>query len=79
MATSAQPSFLAYFLAYQCGNWLSTLQGVSQLTTILAIHRTGICVALILALILRSRRWDWFAVATIAALYVLRISGQLAR
>lgn len=71
--------FLAFFLAYQGGNWLSTLQGVSKLTTILAIHRTGICIALVFALVLRSRRWDWFAVATIATLYALRISEQLAR
>lgn len=36
------------------------------------------CAALIIALAARSRRWDWFALALVAAAYALRLVTQIA-
>lgn len=71
-------AFLLFFLAYQGGNWLIDLSGLMPpLPTVIFIHRTMVCVVLIVALIGRSRRWDWAAVALVAAAYGLRLVTQL--
>ncbi|HSC18861.1 MAG TPA: hypothetical protein VLC74_08105 [Rhizomicrobium sp.] len=69
--------FLSFFLLYQCSNWLLDLIGVvGAPPLVVVVHRTGVCVALVVALIARSRRWDWLAVGAAAAAYVLRLVTQ---
>jgi len=38
-----------------------------------------VCVGLIVALIGRSRRWDWVGLAVVALAYCLRLFTQIAR
>jgi hypothetical protein len=72
-------AFLLFFLAYQGSNWVIDLSGLTgmPLAPVVYIHRTIVCVALIAALIARSRRWDWAALAVIAGAYALRLVTQL--
>jgi hypothetical protein len=71
-------AFLLFFLAYQGGNWIVDLTGLSLVTQpVVYIHRTIVCAALIMALIGRSRRWDWAAMAVVAAAYALRLVTQM--
>src|SRR5688572_3261380 len=58
-------AFLLFFLAYQGGNWVVDFVGLTamSLPPVVYIHRTLVCVALIAALLARSRRWDWVALA----------------
>lgn len=73
-------AFLLFFLAYQGGNWIIDLSGlIPQTPTVVLVHRTMVCVALIVALLGKSRRWDWAAVALVAAAYGLRLVTQLVR
>lgn len=73
-------AFLLFFLAYQGGNWIIDLSGlIPQTPTVVFVHRTMVCVALIVALLGKSRRWDWAAVALVAAAYGLRLVTQLVR
>lgn len=74
-------AFLIFFLAYQMGNWLLDISGLTGgfPPRIVLIHRSAVCVALVIALIGRSRRWDWVAVAIVAAAYALRLFTQVAR
>jgi hypothetical protein len=69
-------AFLCFFLAYQCGNWLLDIIGLGAAPMITIIHRAAVCVALGVALIARSRRWDWIAAAVVAAAYILRLVTQ---
>jgi hypothetical protein len=72
--------FFIFFLGYQAGNWILDASGLTQgLPLIVLIHRTAVCVALIVALVARSRRWDWAAAAVVATAYALRLITQLAR
>jgi hypothetical protein len=72
-------AFFVYFLAYQGGNWVIDLAGLTgSLPRIVAVHRIAVCVALIVAAIARSRRWDWAAAGVVAAAYALRLITQLA-
>lgn len=71
-------AFLIFFLAYQGGNWIIDLSGLVPMSPpVVFIHRTVVCLALIVALIARSRRWDWVALAVIAGAYSLRLVTQL--
>ena len=71
-------AFLLFFLAYQGGNWILDLSGLNPRTNMVVLgHRTLVCVALIVALLGRSRRWDWAAVALVTAAYGLRLVTQL--
>lgn len=71
-------AFLIFFLAYQGGNWIIDLSGLVPMSPpVVFIHRTMVCLALIVALIARSRRWDWLALAVIAGAYALRLVTQL--
>lgn len=71
-------AFLLFFLAYQAGNWIVDLIGLNpQAQTVVLVHRTIVCLALIVALLGRSRRWDWAAVALVSAAYALRLVTQL--
>lgn len=73
-------AFLLFFFAYQGGNWIIHLSGlIPQTPTVVFVHRTMVCVALIVALLGKSRRWDWAAVALVAAAYGLRLVTQLVR
>jgi hypothetical protein len=72
-------AFLIFFLAYQAGNWIIDLAGLTDsLPAIVAIHRSIVCAALIMALVARSRAWDWVAVALVTGAYALRLITQLA-
>ncbi len=72
-------AFLLLFLAYQGGNWTIDLSGLTSMSlpTVVYIHRSIVCVALITALIARSRRWDWVALVVIAGAYAIRLLTQL--
>ena len=72
-------TFLLLFLGYQAGNWVIDASGLAGITPLVVlIHRTAVCVALVIALVGRSRRWDWAAVAMVAAACALRLVTQLA-
>lgn len=72
-------AFLIFFLAYQGGNWIIDLSGLTPMSSppVILIIRTLVCLALITALIARKRRWDWAALALIAAAYAFRLVTQL--
>jgi hypothetical protein len=69
--------FLAFFLAYHCGNWLLDLVGLGTLLPIVIVDRSAMCAALVGALVARSRSWDWAAVGVVAAAYALRLFTQI--
>ena len=73
-------AFLIFFLGYQAVNWLLDASGLTGgwPPRVVLIHRTAVCVGLAVALVGRSRRWDWMAVAVIAAAYALRLITQVA-
>jgi hypothetical protein len=73
-------AFLIFFLGYQVGNWLLDASGLTGgwPPLVVLIHRSAVCLALVIALIARSRRWDWAAVTIAAAAYALRLFTQLA-
>jgi hypothetical protein len=63
----------------QAGNWIIDLAGLTgSLPSVVAIHRSIVCVGLIVALVARSRAWDWAAVALVAGAYAVRLITQLA-
>jgi len=72
-------AFLIFFLAYQGGNWIIDLSGLTPMSSppVVYVHRTLVCLSLIVALLARSRRWDWVALAVIAGAYALRLVTQL--
>lgn len=74
-------AFLIFFLAYQGGNWLLDISGLTGgfPPPVVLVHRSAVCVGLGLALIARSRRWDWVAVGIVAGAYALRLFTQIAR
>jgi hypothetical protein len=43
------------------------------------VYRTIVSLALVAALIARSRRWDWAALVVVAGAYALRLVTQLVR
>jgi len=73
--------FLIFFLFYQVGNWLLDLSGLTGgfPPAVVLIHRSAVCIALLIALIGRSRRWDWFAATIVAAAYALRLFTQVVK
>ena len=73
-------AFLLFFLAYGLGNWTLSLSGLipSPVPAVL-ISRTMVSIALVAALVARSRRWDWAALAVIAGAYALRLVTQLVK
>ena len=71
-------AFLLFFLAYHCGNWLIDLAGIGGARPpIVYIPRGVVSAALVVALLARSPRWDWLAVAVIAAAFAVRLVSQL--
>lgn len=73
-------AFLIFFLGYQAVNWVLDASGLTGgwPPMIVLVHRTAVCVGLAVALIGRSRRWDWLGVMIIAVAYGLRLFTQLA-
>lgn len=73
-------AFLLFLLGYQCGNWILdfAVRGGPP-PMIVAISRSVAGLALIVALLVRSRRLDWAALAVIAGAYGLRLVTQVAR
>jgi hypothetical protein len=73
-------AFLLFLLGYQCGNWILDFAVRGGLpSTIVAVSRTAAGLALVVTLLARSRRWDWAALAVIAAAYASRLVTQLAQ
>jgi hypothetical protein len=73
-------AFLLFFLGYGLGNWILTLSGLTPgPVPAVLISRTIVTLAVVGALIGRSRRWDWAAVALIAGGYALRLVTQLVK
>ena len=73
-------AFLIFFLGYQAVNWVLDASGLTGgwPPRVVLIHRVGVCVGLIVALIGRSRRWDWLGLAFVALAYGLRLFTQIA-
>jgi hypothetical protein len=73
-------AFLLFFLAYGLGNWTLSLSGLipSPVPAVL-ISRAMVSIALVAALVARSRRWDWAALAVIAGANALRLVTQLVK
>jgi hypothetical protein len=73
-------AFLLFLLAYQGGNWIVDLAGLAgPRPAIVPAVRAVASVALVVALLARSRKWDWAAVAVIAATLAVRLVTQLVR
>lgn len=73
-------AFLLFLLGYQCGNWILDFAVRGGLPPmIVAVSRTVAGLALVVALLARSRRWDWMALAVIAAAYASRLMTQHAQ
>jgi hypothetical protein len=71
-------AFLLFFLAYGLGNWAVDLSGLTPGSSqVVIIYRSIVSLALLAALIARSRRWDWAAWAVVAGAYGLRLVTQL--
>ena len=70
-------AFLLFFFGYQCGNWIIDFVVRGGPPTIVAISRAVGGLALIVALVARSRRWDWAASAVLAAAYASRLVTQM--
>jgi hypothetical protein len=73
-------AFLLFLFGYQCGNWIidfAVRGGPPEM--IVAVSRSIAGLALVVALLARSRRWDWVAFAIIAAAYAARLVTQLAQ
>jgi hypothetical protein len=72
--------FLIFFLCYQVVNWVLDASGLTGgwPPLVVLIHRTAVCAGLVVALIGRSRRWDWVGVVLVALAYGLRLFTQLA-
>lgn len=72
--------FLLFFLGYGLGNWLITLCGLTPgVAPAVYISRAIVTLAIVIALVARSRRWDWLALAATAAALSARLVTQLAR
>jgi hypothetical protein len=72
--------FLLFFLCYGLGNWLVDLSGLTPGSApVIFIYRTVVSLALVAALVARSRRWDWAVLSLVAAAYALRLVTQLVR
>ena len=71
-------AFLLFFLAYGLGNWVIDFSGLTPGSgRVVVIYRSIVSLALVVALVARSRRWDWAALAVIAGAYALRLVTQL--
>jgi len=78
--TEERTAFLLFFFAYQCGNWVFDLAVRGELPpTIVAVTRTVGGLALVIALLGRSRRWDWAALTVLAGAYAFRLLTQLVK
>ena len=72
-------AFLLFLLGYQAGNWTVDLSGLAGSRPQIVLILRGIATAaLVVALLARSRRWDWAAFAVIAAAFAVRLVTQLA-
>jgi hypothetical protein len=70
-------AFLLFFLGYQAGNWILDLSGIAgSREPVVLVVRAIATVALVIALLARSRRWDWAAVAVIASTLAVRLVTQ---
>jgi hypothetical protein len=71
-------AFLLFFLAYGIGNWIMDWSGLTAGSAPnVVIARSVVTLALVAALIARSRRWDWAALTVIAGAYAMRLLTQL--
>lgn len=70
-------AFLLFLLGYQGGNWIVDLSGLAgSRPQIVFVLRAIATAALVVALLARSRRWDWAAFAVIAAAFAVRLVTQ---
>ena len=73
-------AFLLFLLGYSAGNWILDLSGLTgREPPLVLIVRAVSTVALAVALIGRSRRWDWLPVAVFGSALVIRLATQLVR
>jgi len=70
-------AFLLFFLAYGLGNWIIDFSGLTPRSSkVVLIYRMIVSLALVVALLARSRRWDWAAVAVITLILAVRLVTQ---
>lgn len=74
-------AFLIFFLGYQAVNWVLDASGLmgGWPPPVVLVHRAAVCVGLAVALLGRSRRWDWFGAVVVALAYGLRLLTQVAQ
>lgn len=70
-------AFLLFLFGYQGGNWILDLSGLTGSQPLVLVLRGIASTALVIALLSRSRRWDWAALAVIAAAFAVRLLTQL--
>ncbi len=70
-------AFLLFLFGYQAGNWILDLSGLTASQPIVLVVRGIASAALVAAVLTRSRRWDWTALAIIAAAFAVRLVTQL--
>lgn len=72
-------AFLLFLFGYQGGNWILDVAGLSASAPIVFATRGTASAAVVVALLARSRKWDWAALAVIAAAFAVRLVTQLVR
>ena len=70
-------AFLLFLFGYQAGNWILDLSGLTASQPLVLVVRGIASAALVTALLTRSRRWNWTALAIIAAAFAVRLVTQL--
>ena len=71
-------AFLLFLFGYNSGNWILdfTIRETPPPTSVL-VPRAIATAAMVVALLARSRRWDWAALCVIAAAFAVRLATQL--
>ena len=73
-------AFLLFLLGYSAGNWILDYSGLlEQEKPIVVIVRAASTAALLVAIIARSRRWDWLPVAVFGSALAIRLVTQVVR
>ncbi len=72
-------AFLWFILGYSAGNWILDFSGLAgpQPATVMIV-RIPATAAVVVALLARSRRWDWLPVVVFGSALVIRLVTQIA-
>jgi hypothetical protein len=72
-------AFVSVFVLYMLANWTLAFATGTRLWSTVTLQRTGVCILLVSLLIVKSRRWDWFAAIGVMVTAMLRIATQAVR